>query len=176
MTVGVQQLGRFQFLRSVGAACALALVHPLPARAEPTACPAGHRVLFSCSTGAKAVQVCGSPDLSATGGGVQYRFGRPAAMELNLPAAGTEWRAATRGGTLMYSGGGGAYLAFANAPYRYVVYTAIGRRWEKSGVVVEKDGQRIASLNCRGKVVSELGPDLFSAAGVETSTEEFELP
>jgi len=77
----------------------------------------------------------------------------------------------------MFSGGGGAFLAFTNAPYRYIVYSATGRGWgNKAGVVVEKNGKRVTSLACKGKATSELGPDLFSKAGIEVDDGSFELP
>lgn len=147
------------------------------AAAEPTRCPAPQRPVFSCSTGTKTVAVCASADLSSTAGTLQYRFGRPRAVELAHPDAGADWRAVTRGKTLAYSGGGGAFLSFDKAPYRYVVYTAIGRGWgERAGVLVEKNGRRIASLRCKRPVVSELGPDLFSKAGIAEADADIELP
>jgi hypothetical protein len=78
---------------------------------------------------------------------------------------------------LTFSGGGGAFLAFARARHRYVVYSAVGRGWgSKAGAVVEKDGKRIAILACRGEAMSQLGPDLFSRAGIAPADEDFELP
>lgn len=144
--------------------------------AEKAACPAPQRAVFACSTGAKQVSVCASPDLDTTAGTLQYRYGRPERLELALPEAGSDWRAATRAGTLMFSGGGGAHVAFERAPYRYTVYSAAGRGWAQSGVVVEKAGRRIASLRCKGGVVSELGPDLFARAGLQPPDVDFELP
>ena len=108
---------------------------------------------------------------------MQYRFGRPAAVELSYPPAGADWRKFARGGTLMFSGGGGAFLAFTNAPYRYIVYSATGRGWgSKAGVVVEKNGKQIAILACKGKATSDLSPDLFSKAGIKVADDSFELP
>lgn len=145
--------------------------------ADGAGCLPPQRALFSCSTGSKTVSVCGSPDLSANSGSLQYRFGSPQAVELAYPPAGADWRKLTRAGTLIYSGGGGAFLAFDNRPFRYIVYTAVGRGWgSKAGVVVEKDRKRIASLACKGEVTSELGPDLFSMAGIAEFDENFELP
>ena len=144
--------------------------------AEPTACPATQRTLFACVTGGKLVAVCGSATLTATSGSVQYRFGRPDKVELSYPASGAEWRPVTRGGSLLLSGGGGAFVSFARVPYRYIVYTASGSGWgQKAGVVVEKNGQRLANLACHGTVTSELGPDLFSSAGIELADESFDL-
>jgi hypothetical protein len=135
------------------------------------------RAVFSCSTGTKTVSVCQSPDLTASSGVLQYRFGRPPLLDLSYPPAGADWRAVTRGGTLTYSGGGGAFLAFTNASYRYIVYSKFGKIWgTKAGVVVEKDGKRIASLACKGEPVSELGPGLFEEANIKEAEFVFEPP
>ena len=150
---------------------------PRAAAAGTSHCSAKEQTLFSCNTGRKTVSVCASPDLSASAGSVQYRIGRPGAPELAYPPADADWRKVTRGGALSFAGGGGAYLAFANGPYRYVVYTAIGEGWgKKAGVAVEKSGKRVASLPCKEKETSELGPDLFAKAGIAEDTEDFDLP
>lgn len=87
------------------------------------------------------------------------------------------WRSLVRSGTWSFSGGGGAWLAFHRDAFRYIVYTAIGRGWgEKSGVAVERNGQVAVNLACRGRVVSELGPDFFSNAGIPDDDRPFELP
>ena len=161
---------------ALAVACALA---PRPCAADTAAshCSAHEQTLFNCSTGNKVVSVCATPDLSADGGSVQYRYGRPGAPELVYPTTAAGWRKVTHSGVLTLAGGGGAYLAFTNGPYRYVVYTAIGQGWgEKAGVVVEKNGKRAASLPCKGKETSELGPDLFTKAGIPEDTAGFDLP
>lgn len=150
-----------------------------PATAAPVAshCAAEETTLFACSTGRKLLSVCATDDLSRDAGVVQYRFGAPGGDPFVLPKAEADWRAATRAGRLLYSGGGGAYLAFANPPYRYVVYSAIGRGWgSKAGVVVEKHGRRIASLACVDAPTSALGPDLFDRAGIALDALGFEMP
>jgi hypothetical protein len=160
-----------------GLAVIVALL-PLPVlAAEAAGCLPPQQTLFSCSTGNKSVSICGSPNLSAGSGSLQYRFGSPARLELSYPPTDADWRQFTRAGTLMFSGGGGAFLAFENTPFRYVVYTAAGRGWgSKAGVIVEKNRKRIASLACKGEVMSRLGPDLYSTAGIAESDENFELP
>ena len=164
--------------RAVAAAVSLAAsASGAPAAGGPS-CEVAEQTLFACSTGPNRVAVCASPDLSATTGFVQYRFGPPQAAELAYPADGADWRALTRAGVLMFSGGGGSYLAFARPPYRYVVYTAIGRGWgPKAGVVVEKDGHRIANLPCEAATVSSLlGPDLFDRSGIARDPGDFDVP
>jgi len=163
--------------RVFGIAATIFTVLALRAHAAGVAdCVPPQTTLFSCSTGTKTISVCGSQDLTANSGLLQYRFGRPAVVELSYPPADADWRKVTRGGTLMYSGGGGAFLAFTNAPYRYIVYSAVGQGWgSKAGVVVEKDGKQIVSLTCQDQPTSELGPDLFSKAGIEEADDGFEL-
>ena len=141
-------------------------------------CGPAERTAFACSTGAKSVSVCSSETATPGGPGfLQYRFGGPAGTELAYPLAGSDWRQVVTGGSLTFSGGGGAFLAFAHPPYRYVVYTAIGRGWgARAGVVVEKEGRRITHLPCVGPATSELGPDLFSAAGITVADDGFVLP
>jgi hypothetical protein len=165
------------------AACCVAVavafvLAPLACPAETVAshCSAKEQTLFNCSTGSKTVSVCATPDLTADAGSVQYRFGPPGTPELAYPPT-ADWRRLTRGAVLTFAGGGGAYLAFTKGPYRYVVYTAIGKGWgEKAGVVVEKNGKRVASLPCKGKETSELGPDLFAKAAIAEDTAGFDLP
>ncbi len=150
---------------------------PCAAEAGASHCSAKEQTLFSCRTGRKTVSVCASRDLSADAGAVRYRFGRPGALELIYPPSDADWRRVTRSGVLTFSGGGGAYLSFTNEPYRYIVYTAIGKGWgKKAGLVVEKNGQRVASLPCKDKETSELGPDLFAKAGIAEDKKEFDLP
>ena len=163
--------------RCSGLAVIVALLPLLALAADDAGCLPPERTLFSCNTGNKTVAVCGSPGLSTSSGSLQYRFGSPSAGGLSYPPTGADWRKLTRAGTLIFSGGGGAFLAFDNTPFRYIVYTAVGRGWgSKAGVVVEKDRKSIASLACKGEVMSELGPDLFSTAGIAESDESFELP
>lgn len=149
----------------------------VPAWSLETHCTPQEQVLFACATGKKAVSVCASADLSPTTGALQYRFGPPDAPELVWPDATQPPHSGITAGTWAFSGGGGAYLRFTKGAYGYVVYTAIGKGWgEKDGVVVEKNGQRVAHLPCTSAVVSELGPEVFERAGLPSDEQGFELP
>jgi hypothetical protein len=65
-------------------AAALALASP-PPPSVPTLCDVGVTA-FSCETAnGKVLSVCSSPALSRESGWVQYRFGRPGAIELTYP-------------------------------------------------------------------------------------------
>jgi hypothetical protein len=149
-----------------------------PAIAASSHCSEQEQTVFSCSLGKKLVSVCASKDISPTSGYLQYRFGKRNAPELVFPtAAESAHRSVMRAQTLMFSGGGGAYLRFINGQYNYIVYTAIGKGWgTKEGVSVEKEGRLIANLKCRDIPASELGDDFFSKAGIAADQEEFNLP
>ena len=165
-------------LRNLIVPALLAVAWIPPAWAQNSLCAAGETTVFACRTGPKMVSVCASPDA------LQYRFGRPGAdaLEMTLPAQSLPPAKAATGDTLMFSGGGGAWLRFAHGPVAYTVYTGIGK-WgpngevrDKAGLAVERQGKLAANLACTGKVTSELGPEWFSRAGIASGGQEFDLP
>lgn len=121
-------------------------------------CQPAETVVFACAVkGQRTVSVCASKPLSTTKGLLQYRFGNAKQADMVLPKnadSSPDWQqVASR--SLMFSGGGGAYLRFNNQTYAYVVYTATGRGWgEKTGLFVLKDGQTVSKLPCTGKQIS----------------------
>lgn len=140
-------------------------------------CSSEEDTIFSCSTGKKTISVCASEDLSASDGYLQYRFGVKGKPELVVPQTLERLEGEIKGSTLMFSGGGGAYLRFEKGQYDYIVYSAIGRGWgEKDGVAVEKNGTLVTSLKCKGSVISEIGPELFEQAGLPDDGGDFDLP
>ena len=154
--------------------------------AGPTLCKADELVVFSCSTGARIASVCASRDISKTGGFMQYQFGRTDGVELAFPDPGARPADVFSSGTLMFSGGGGAWLRLGKAPFSYTVFTAIGK-WGRSGspadvagVAVAKDGKEFANFPCRkaSAAASELGPDFFDKLGLKASNsaDDFEIP
>lgn len=167
------------------AGAAAAPAAPAPSASQQASfCTPQETVVFACPVGSKLVSVCASRDLNARSGYMQYRFGKPGEpLEMTLPAGFAHPSRAATGENVPFSGGAGTWLRFRNGPVSYVVYSGIGR-WgpggrsaEKQGVVVEKDGKRIASLKCSGKLASELGPVLIEKAGITTrKDEDFEFP
>ncbi|MBS0519547.1 MAG: hypothetical protein JSR90_12715 [Proteobacteria bacterium] len=148
-------------------------------------CSATEQVVFSCRIGERLVSVCSSKDAGAGRGYLQYRFGAAAsttAPELSLPEGQAVPAKAARGAIESFSGGGGAWLRFANGPTAYTVYTGIGK-WgpkgeirDKAGVVVERGGKEVASLKCSDKPRSLLGPDWFDKTGVTRGNVDFDFP
>jgi hypothetical protein len=144
--------------------------------ATATHCAANERVVFSCTIGNKVVSVCASGDLAQNDGSLIYRFGLLGRPEISYPSPG-ESRDVVKAGRWVFAGGGGAWLAFHLSPYRYIVYSAVGRGWhEKAGLAVEKGSRLLTNLRCRGMPISELGPDLFSSAGIPDDETPFNLP
>ncbi len=142
-------------------------------------------VVFSCRTGAKMVSVCASKDASKTKGYLQYRFGKPDSrdpLELVLPESHELPASVATGTQVPFAGGGGAWLKIPKGNHAYVLYTGIGK-WgpkgetrEKAGLVVERDGRRIASLKCAGEPDSIIGPDWFQQVGIKGDGQDFLFP
>lgn len=150
----------------------LIVIPSLPAAAAHTYCTAQEWDVFSCSTGKKIVSVCGSKDLSANSGALQYRFGTGEIPELVLPEHAEEFHHEVKAGQLAFSGGGAAYLRFSKGPFLYVVYEGSGRGWgSRAGVAVERNHKLVANLPCVGEPKSELGPDFFDKAGLAVDSE-----
>lgn len=144
---------------------------------QPSHCTSQELIIFNCSIGKKIASVCASHSLSPQSGYLQYRFGVVGSPELIIPNRKIPPNHSVSGNTLTFAGGGGAYLRFIRKRYHYIVYTAIGRGWgEKSGVSVEKNGQRLSNFICRDQPISELGTDLWEQIGITKDTNDFDLP
>jgi hypothetical protein len=141
-------------------------------------CSRGEQVVFSCpTTKNKIVSLCASSPLTDSSGYLQYRFGIAGrAPQLSYPANHEHPRDFFVSGTLMFSGGGGAYLKFTNADVSYFVFTGIGKGWKKEGVVAQKGGKQIAYLQCRDPWTSQLGPDFFDKTRIKQDPGDFEIP
>jgi hypothetical protein len=163
---------------AVYAISSILCVVDMSAAAKPTLCQADEDVLFSCNASKKLISVCASRDLEADHGYLQYRFGSPGKVELAIPSDKSTLPAnSASSGTMMFSGGGGAYLRFTAGDFNYAVYTAIGKGWgEKDGVAIEHSGKRIAHVSCTDEPVSKLGDELFQKAGLKPEDTDFDLP
>lgn len=164
------------------AGCADSGPQPLPAVAAADSNAAGPRTAKPCGQGETTIFACApEPNLtvalcgSADGATLQYREtgdGTTAAW----PDEGVPASQAFRSGTLMYSGGGGAFLRFDRDGLVHTVYTGIGRGWEKAGVLVQEDSRTVRELACDGEVTSIIGPALFERASIPADDARFEIP
>jgi hypothetical protein len=158
---------------------------PCPAwAAAVTHCKAAETVVFSCSTGSRILSICASSNLSKNAGYLQYRYGPPGKPELVFPEMLRHPAGLFTPGTLMFSGGGGAYLKFSKPPFAYTVFSAIGNWGARGkatvqGVAVQKDGAEFANIPCKtdgNYVAGELGPDYFERAGLREPESDFDIP
>src|SRR5215469_1570362 len=139
-----------------------------PVLAAETLCSSFEQTIFSCKLGKDIVSVCASRDLSPTHGYLQYRFGPKNSTPFSLPSSTqSPSRASIQARSLMFAGGGGAYIRFHNGRYQYIVFSAIGKDWgTKDGVAVEKDGKLLSHVACQDVPVSKLGDKVFAQAGL----------
>lgn len=158
---------------------ALTLASPVAWSDETHFCAAGETVIFSCPSGHNMISVCATPDFGHDRGKLTYQFGGSGALPFSLIAdrekAGVEEGVRVESRTLMYSGGGGAYLRFINTPYSYIAYTRIVRGGDKhlEGVAVEKDGMVIGYHECAKPATSKIGPAFFKQADIPEDKDEF---
>ena len=140
-------------------------------------CFSDEEVIFSCSSAkGKTISLCSSSILTEYDGYLQYRYGVIGEIpELIFPRKQEHPKAHFLSGTVLYSGGGGAYLRFNKGKYSYTVFTGIGKGWEKEGVVVKKAGKQIAYVPCDGPLISEIGPVLFEDLKLQKDPLEFEF-
>lgn len=148
-----------------------------PLFAADSHCSTAEETVFSCHLGRKVVSVCASKALDAQSGYLQYRFGALGKSEFLFPKTDVAPKTVVLSKSLMFAGGGGAYLRFTNGETSYVVYTAIGKGWgTKDGVAVERKGKTIAHFDCKDVPVSEMGEAFFTRAGLPEDEQEFDLP
>ncbi len=171
-------------MRITGAAIVLAIASPAIGQSKNPAaslCQPDEQVIYTCPTGDKIVSICAAPGKA---GILRYRFGRPGVVELTYPANGQAGSGVFLLGSLLFSGGGGAWLRFENKGYVYTVFTATGK-WGPggaiagaSGVAVTHAGKPVTNLVCRAPAVGALGPPLISHTGVRKASpdDDFEIP
>jgi hypothetical protein len=162
-------LSRYQGKLLCVALFAMAPFAPSCAEGKISLCRADEKVFFACSTGEKLVSVCASPDISATAGYVQFRYGAAENTEIAWPEARIPRQYVTKG-DLVYAGAIGTYLRFKMDETSFVVFSASGKK-SAQGLVVEKGGTVFMKRRCQSTSVSKLGSvpvpraDVFAVSG-----------
>lgn len=158
----------------IGSVC---LVASASAFAANSHCTKAEETVFSCNLGRKVLSVCATKGLTAESGSMQYRFGVVGKAELTFPKPDVLPKNVIQARTLMFSGGGGAYLRFNSGATSYIVYSAVGKGWgTKDGVAVERHGKTATHFECQDVPVSIMGETFFERAGLPEDAQEFELP
>jgi hypothetical protein len=106
----------------VGASCVIFVAAPASAA---TLCQPDEQVLFSCPVKYKdrLVSLCGSKDLSAANGYLQYRFGAPDKIELQFPEQRENSQKALHYGHYFRAQVDQARVYFTKDKYLYELFT-----------------------------------------------------
>ncbi len=156
----------------------LALLLQQSALKPNTWCSADEVALFSCVTKSKkTLSLCGVKR-GTEDSWMEYRFGKKAkAPELVFPSSKQPPKQSFVRGLLTFSKGGGHWIRFGNGDTRYTVFSAVGNKWEKNGVVVEPKGKAKVTVLCDSKTYQENEPS-WEDMGVPEAEDpnDFELP
>lgn len=137
----------------------------MPGSSSASVCSAGDEVVFSCplAKGSKSVSMCASRTDANAAPIFYYAFGHSGAPELRFPASGHADNAAFSRTHLGFVGNTGGYAySFANAGYRYIVYSVSGsERPRDGGVIVQPSDKSKAAtkLACRSTAITETSDD-----------------
>ncbi|MBI5941245.1 MAG: hypothetical protein HY859_12530 [Caulobacterales bacterium] len=105
------------------------------------------------------ISVCASRTISTSEGYMQYRIGKPGALEMRYPETLTHPRGRFRYG-LEHQGN--QWLEFDQGGYNYVIYEEL--RSPEDGVLVSKGDAEVARITCNGGGIEIVRPDLLGTA------------
>jgi hypothetical protein len=162
-----------QTLKTVLGSCLLGFLPVITLAGEPTQkppvptslCRVDEQILFTCEIirSAKVISLCSSTNLDNRRGYLQYRFGKPGALELQFPRERANTQLAFRYAHYFRAQVDRTEVTFDNGDYNYVLFDyyegdmkpatfAAGVRVSKHGA----NGQE-TELQCQGKASSKLG-------------------
>ncbi|KOC20367.1 hypothetical protein GL58_12810 [Comamonas testosteroni] len=148
-----------------------ALPAPSQTATVPTLCSAEETPVFACSTGKKRASLC----MTSGSNQLAYRLAPlDGAPEMVYPANAAVTNAAFKQG--IHTGANGQslpFVSFDKGNYRYAVY---GTNATMQGVLVEKNGKRIANLNCQADRLSELDTAKLQRMGLSQDLRPLMLP
>ncbi len=133
----------------------------------PTAslCRGGEQILFNClgANSPKVISLCGSNSLDHRRGYLQYRYGKPGAVERQFPQARANTQQAFRYAHYSRAQVDRTEISFDNQGYRYTIFdyyegdvtpalAVAGMRFGQHG-----SAGRETELQCQAKPTSKLG-------------------
>ncbi|MEP7184206.1 MAG: hypothetical protein ABI767_00080 [Rhodanobacter sp.] len=133
--------------------------------APTSMCGLGDKVVFSCplAKGTKIASMCASQGKADAEPTFYYAFGHAGAPELRLPASGGADNAAFSRTHLGFAGNTGGYAySFANAGYKYIVYSISGDGASYEGGVIVQSSDKSKNptkLTCRSTAITETSDD-----------------
>ena len=128
---------------------------------EQTLCAPEENVVWSCRTKKKVVSVCASRKITASEGYIQYRIGRPGALEMRYPEALEHPRGKFRYALYIQ---GNQSLEFDKGGFHYSVFEDL--RSDEDGVFVTKNDADVGRITCNGggEGIDIVRPDLLGIA------------
>jgi len=127
---------------------------------EPTLCAPTENVVWSCRAKKKTISVCASRKISASEGYIQYRIGKPGALEMRYPETLAHPRGRFRY-TLYLQGN--QSLEFTRGGFNYSIVEDL--RSPEDGIIVTKNDADVARITCNGGGAIEIQrPDLLGIA------------
>jgi len=109
--------------------------------AQTSLCEPEEQAVWSCETKGKTYSVCASADLGATSGYLQYRAGKPSAIEFRHPGEPKHPK-----GVFVFSLlARGASLTFENEGHEYTIYEPL---MGGTTIDVRKEGRELATIPC----------------------------
>lgn len=144
---------------------ALLAAQASPKNQSSSLCGNEEQVIFSCAVapGVRTVSLCASSALDHRRGYVQYRYGRPGAVELQFPQARANTQLAFRYAHYFRARVDRTEITFDNDEYRYTLFDYfegdVRPAIIKAGVRVSKHGTKGAEtqFRCVAKPTSNLG-------------------
>ena len=155
-------------MRTVLLLLSLVVLHwtssPFADETQPTLCRQGETVLFSCPVkdGRTIVSLCGSKDLTAQEGYLQYRFGRAGHIELEFPAQRQETQKRFRYAQYSRYQVNRVAVSFQRAGYTYALFDSYEGdtlpKTHQQGIQVTPSGgaRKEVTFICRGAASGNL--------------------
>lgn len=146
----LRTLSKLKKIACLVGSCAAAAASAVSAPAVPNLCTAQEVVVFSCSSRAKTVSLCRSPDLTPERGYMQYRFGTQGkAIEMQYPDTNihpAKTMVAWEEGAAKWSLN---YLRFFKGKFEYLLFIQRAAfDANGGGVLVKKSGRKVGQLVC----------------------------
>lgn len=127
---------------------------------EQTLCAPEENVVWSCRAKKKTISVCASRKITGSEGYIQYRIGRPGALEMRYPETLAHPRGQFRYSLYIQ---GNQSLEFSRGGYDYSIFEDL--RSDEDGIIVTKNDVQVARITCNGGGFIELQrPDLLGIA------------
>jgi hypothetical protein len=129
---------------------------PVP---STTLCQPDEQVIFSCdlSGSGKYVSLCGSKKLTREEGYLQYRFGRPGAVELEFPKDKDSTKKQFTYDHYFRALVDRTNISFENGGYTYTVFDDyegdVKPETREAGVKIERSGKE-TSMRCKGRAMA----------------------